>query len=154
MNRDEQFILFVTDHGNIDSSRRNVVTVSGGHTDVLLGINPQIHHDMAVDPDNEPFLALFGQLGAPPIATGTLSVSFNNLGPFSVGSTLQTIPLDYDGDGTIDQYEYMIPVPESTIVSGDNAVHLVNTGTTDQSLMFVSLDTGAIRRPEAPPTAP
>jgi hypothetical protein len=149
MSPDEQFILFVTDHGNLDASLRDTVILSGGHTDLLLGINPQIYHDMTVDPGNDPFLALFSQYGAPPIAAGTLSVSFNHLGPFSVGSTLQTIPLDYDGDGTIDQYEYMAPIPESAIVSGDNAVHLVNTGTTDQSLMFVSLDTGAIRRPDA-----
>lgn len=147
MNPNEQFVLFVTDHGNVDTSTGDIL-VNAGHSNVLLSVNPNLYQDMVDDSSNDPFLALFTQEGASPIAPGTLTLTFNGTGPYTVGSNVQEIPLDYDADGVADQYEYFIPLAESTILSGDNTVSLYNNSGSALPLSLVSLDSGAIRRPE------
>jgi hypothetical protein len=153
MNPNEQFILFVTDHGNLDSSAKDVylgggdTPVNGGHTDVILGINPNLYQTMVEDTGNDPFLAFFTVAGAPPISPGTLTFTFNGTGPYTVGFNVQEIAHDYDADGVADQYEYLVPLAESTIVQGDNTIALNNTNSSALTLEFVSLDSGAIQRP-------
>jgi len=144
---DEQFILFVTDHGNIAPSTWNVPIPKNGHVNVLMGINPHLYDSIQGDPTAHPYVAIFASMSAPPIAPGTLTVSINGLGPYTVGQNVEQTELDYDGDGVTDQYEYDILVDKATLVAGDNSVVLYNSGPADLTLYSVSLDSGAIQRP-------
>lgn len=153
MNPNEQFILFVTDHGNLDASAPDIL-VNAGNNHLILSMNPNLYSSMVNDTGNDPFLALFTPEGAPPISPGTLTLTFNGTGPYTVGSNVQEIPIDYDEDGVTDQYEYFIPLAESTIVSGDNAIDLYNASGSALSLSFVSLDSGAIQRLEGSTVTP
>ena len=144
---DEQFILFVTDHGNIAPSTWNLVIPKNGHVNVLMGVNPHLYDKIQGDPTAHPYVGIFSPMSAPPIPPGTLTISVNGLGPYTVGQNVEQTELDYDGDGVTDQYEYDIPVDKATLVAGDNSVVLYNSGPADLTLYSVSLDSGAIQRP-------
>ncbi len=145
---DEQFILVVTDHGNIAPSTWNLVTPKNNvPVNVLMGVNPHLYDSIKKDPTAHPYISFFTAMSAPPIPPGTLTVSFNGLGPYTVGQNVEQTGLDYDGDGVVDQYEYDIPVDKATLLAGDNSVVLSNSGPDDLTLYSVSLDSGAIQRP-------
>jgi hypothetical protein len=143
---DEQFILVVTDHGNLAPVQKELAMPTNVPVNVIMGFNPHIYDVIKGDPASHPYLAIFTQLDAPPIPPGTLTVSFNGLGPYTVGQNVEQTDLDYDGDGVADQYEYDIPVDKATLLEGDNSVVLYNSGPADLTLHSVGLDSGAIQR--------
>ena len=142
MNPNEQFILFVTDHGDLDSSKSDVSCPSSSTCNDSLSIPASLLDDMNIDPDNVPYLALFT---AAPIAPGAVQVEFNSAGPFDVGSDLTATPIDYDDDGTPDEWEYQLFLTDAQILAGPNAITF-DTGTAGMTLSMLSLDSGAIAR--------
>ena len=149
MNPAEQFILFVTDHGDLDASESDFGCPADTVCSVALDMPAQLYSDMLDDPDNVPYLALFTD-GATPIGPGDVQVQFGFLPFFDVGTDFTETPLDYDGNGLPESYEYQLFLTENLIVVGPNDV-TVQTGP-PLSLGFLSLDSGAISRLPGPET--
>lgn len=103
MNADEQFILFVTDHGDKDATDVAAVEtppVSGSYQSVPLFLEPPVYLDMFNEPNNEPvvtiFVEEFGQPAPCDIQIGTQGF----LGiPFDTRVDLNNDGLQDPGDG-------------------------------------------------------
>lgn len=103
MNADEQFIMFVTDHGDkdaADTAATETPPVSGTYQSVPLFLEPSVYADMFTEPNNEPvvtiFVEEFGQPGPCDIQIGTQS--FLNV-PFDTRVDLNNDGLQDPGDG-------------------------------------------------------
>jgi len=145
MNSEEQFILFVSDHGDLDSSRRSVPCSAGSSAKIDIEIPTPLYGDMLIDPANHPFIGLVTS-NSLPILPGDLEIWLNGMGPIDVGSSMVETPLDLDFDLVPDRYRYHLTVDESYLSSGYNRVTL-RAATNDLLLSYVSLDSGGIGKP-------
>ncbi len=165
MNEHEQFILFVTDHGDQHPANTEVPPLSPGETlPLTLSVRPSLVGDMLHDSHNEP--GSFHELG-----TGVTLFALNKPdGPLTLTlattNTTYTDPLvfiyDLTGDGTIghpgEGYYIHFPVPEralipNTIPETDYSLPLTLSYSQppDMTLLhlnYVSFDSGPIARRE------
>jgi hypothetical protein len=138
---DDQFILYVTDHGDLHGMKMNV-NCPGGACSVYL--DSPSYTDMINDPQNQPELSLF--VLTPIDSSCALSVDINGES-LVVPST--PIEMDYDYDGSPDEYQYLMRVVESLLHSTNNEVAFSYTiSGSCPPLVFerVGLGTGAISR--------
>jgi hypothetical protein len=97
MNSDEQFILFVTDHGDQDVDDQNCVeTFPGTYQSVPLQFDNPVYLDMYDDPDNEAAVTIFVPFEFQP---GPCDISVGS--QFIPGVPFETI-VDIDNDGNFD----------------------------------------------------
>jgi hypothetical protein len=141
MNQNEQFILFVTDHGDLDTSLASVNCPPGGCSQQLI-LTPQLHAQMLDDIANTPNLTLV-TAQPQPIPPGSLQVSFNGQGPFDIGQFLRK-PLDFDRNGSPEHFKYMFHLDEQWTHPGPNSVSLMSL--MPINLRLLSLDSGPISR--------
>jgi hypothetical protein len=144
MNSQEQFVLFVTDHGDLDKGIWNLYCQPGG---CVTYLDAPAYGDMLATPDNEPKLSLFvvEPLDSPYVET--LYVNGHDAGP-------QPVPLglDYDNDDVDDVYQYIYNVEESWLHSSENEVTIILAGEDPVEFGLISLESGGIPRTPCDPS--
>jgi|GEM_PF-1728488 len=142
MNKDEQFVMFVSDHGDKYLSIDGLGCFPYSVYSLDLDLPSSLWDDMMNDQDNVPYLALF-TTGPTRIGPGELEVWLNSLGPLDVGSGFREVALDYDNDLVPDQYEYCYDLTESNLHAGINVLQL-QTASVGIDLAHAGLDSGAL----------
>ena len=138
MDANEQFVMFVTDHGNLDQGMWNIACGPGGCS---VSLDAPAYSDMLYAADNQPAVSLFVEAPLPLDYITSLTVNGHNAGP-------QPSPLlvDYDMDMTPDKYQYIYEVDESWLQSMDNEIVIAFSDTGTVEFELVSLESGAIPR--------
>lgn len=141
MNANEQFILFVTDHGDLDSGE-NAVTLTPGPNNFTLPL-PALP-DMINDPLNIPGLSIFSQHQIVPTEILQMQLNGQNI-PSSFFDVFTEIQLDYNNDTITDMYQYHAPlwIPEGLLLPSNSLS--IGAGISS-SLDLISLESGAISR--------
>ena len=144
MTPQEQFVLFVTDHGDLDEAMWNVPCGPGGCTTYL---DAPAYGDMQTTPDNQPSISFFvpEPLDSPYVYS--LYVNGNDAGPQP-----EPLALDYDDDSVIDLYQYIYNLDESWLQSSMNEIEFVLSGEDSVEFEIISLESGAIPRKPGDPT--
>ena len=169
MNPNEQFILFVTDHGDYDIVDEQPRCQEGFCSTVPLVMNDGVYADMLADPNNIPGVTLFWadpELPPQPLFVQTdsfptgMMVNFDHM-------------VDIDGDGMVSQpgegWMGFAPLPEQEIDPRGTTVYvslpdvgLSADGQTSADagrggmvlpLGFISLESGEIAKATSTPTA-
>lgn len=161
MDQNEQFILFVTDHGDKHPATRDVqVPANGsadGSADVEITVQPQLISDMLADSANESGtgLTLFlpGQFTAPTegltLTLATTDTLFTDVISHVVDFNGSGMP-DLPGEGVHLTYPISESalIPETPVEMTYTLVLTIENGTTSPlNLGYVSLDSGPIARP-------
>ncbi len=138
MNSNEQFILFVTDHGDKDD-----IDDAGYDGSFTTSLNVPAYAHMQNDSYNQPVLSLFSD---DPIAAGCFeSIEVNG---HALSLPPESFEMDYDDDGTPEEYKYMLDVDETWLSETANEIDVQIDEETCPSVVFtkVSLGSGAISR--------
>jgi len=156
MNENEQFILFVTDHGDKHPAACDAPVTAGEPTEVEIEVQPQLISDMLEDLENESgagiTLFLPEQFTAPTgeitLTLATTDVAFTNFVSHAI---------DFNGSGAADlpgeglHLTYSIPesalIPEAAVETPFVLSLTIESETADLNLDYVSLDSGPIARP-------
>jgi hypothetical protein len=115
MDENEQFILFVGDHGNRD----NVVEDITCFTTCSAMLDCSAHGDMVVEADNQPNLSVITIAHTGLSCFESVEFNGNNL---TLPTADDVYEQDYDNDGTPDAYKYVMEVSESWIQPEDNQI--------------------------------
>jgi hypothetical protein len=157
MNENEQFILFVTDHGDKHPATRDVSVPSDGSTGVEITVQPQLISDMLADADNESgtgiTLFLPEQFTAP-----TEGLTLTLASTDTVFTDVVSHIMDFNGSGVPDlpgegiHLTYSIAesalIPETPVELAYTLALTIENGTgVPLNLGYVSLDSGPIARP-------
>lgn len=148
MNENEQFILFVTGHGDKHISKTNIPVAPCPclPAEVSLNIPPEMYHDMILDPSNQPDFCIFNS-GPEEISLHSISV---NKMPYL---NYTAYPLDYNGNGTVDAdegFEYVFLIDEGILVEGENHIGISSNHTVEFVAPTVGLGSGAIAKVTLP----
>jgi hypothetical protein len=152
MGPDEQFIMFVTDHG----AEQSVVTPTCSPNQCLasnLSLPPEVHMSMVMDPYNQPYLTLFtaGAGLTEPLPAVTMLICQETTVNCIVSPPLNFLPFDLNGDGDLvdpgDGFRIDLPLPEEFVLPYPLSV-TVNAAPSSGPLMIhqVGLDTGSIAK--------
>ncbi|MGD2109546.1 MAG: hypothetical protein PVI86_09160, partial [Phycisphaerae bacterium] len=96
MNSDEQFIMFVTDHGNRDKTDTTPDCTTDQCTSAPLALGLQTYAQMLADPQNDPAVSLFSPGPSQPL---NVDITLNTQSFFNVPFD---IALDLNDDGDMD----------------------------------------------------
>jgi hypothetical protein len=151
MNANEQFVLFVTDHGDKEVCTPEVPVTPSVPTDVALDFPSLLLDDMFTDPSNVPYVSFY-TVGSTPIPAGELEVQLNG-GPATDVSALTQTALDFDGDAVADRIQYQLFATDGDINPGPNTITMQNNSTSQLDLEMLCIDTGAISRLSSPSRA-
>ena len=153
MSENEQFILFVTDHGDKHSCKENVMIAGPGAPTIhTIEIPEPMYEDMIYDQSNQPDFSIFtsGPMKLPSLE----GLSVNG----EVFEEFEVYALDYNGNGEIEYdegYEYIFPIDEDVLVQGENFIEIFISSAVWHEIVspLMSLGSGAIAKLEAPITA-
>ena len=155
MNKDEQFILFVTDHGDKHPAVGELEIPSYPEEYYIpITVTQRLINDMLNDPYNEPGTGItFFQPGSDPfegvisLTLATTTTTYTDFTDFSV---------DLNGDGDLEDlgegHYFFFPVPESVLIppvaNEDFLLEInVENGTSeDLYFAYVSMDSGPISK--------
>lgn len=143
MNAKEQFVLFVTDHGDLDQCDTDYTCYTGWSS---TSLDAPAYDHMLADPDNQAQLSLFSDVGLSPSQFDSITVNGYELPSFSD----VFFELDYDNDGLTDKWQYIMPVDEAWLLATGNEIAFNNAG--DGVVLDVCLESGAIARIPEPTT--
>ena len=141
MNENEQFILFVTDHGDIDQVDVAPACAEGTCTTDPLGFDSDTLDDLLDDPNNQPTLSLFSEGALQP--THPVDIDFP---PDSFFDVSFDVPVDLDANGVIDGWIAEVDVTEENLDTPEAVTVTYDPGDTNLNLSSVSLQSGAIAR--------
>lgn len=164
MNEHEQFILFVTDHGDLHPAVREVPPLyPGSNVLVTLDVPASLAGDMLHDPDNEigPFhelgtgITLFTPGKPAPDAIFTLTLETTG----NVYTAPVILPYDFTGDGVPNQpgegYYIHFAVPEAALLPATSEMTVTQPilisynqpiDSTVMMVNYISFDSGPIAR--------
>jgi hypothetical protein len=143
MSPDEQFVLFVTDHGDIDKIDDAPACEGWLCTSAPLTFGTRIYDDMLADPNNQPAVSLFSFDPIQPSGPVTVTV-----GTASFFNVVFEIQLDLNGDGDLDDegegWQARVPLDEAQI--DPNGETIIIAGTETLTLDLISLESGEIAK--------
>jgi|GEM_PF-3558157 len=135
MTENEQFILYVADHGDKDIGRRETISPQYSYT---LEVPPSYHEDLERENYNQPAVSIYT---SQPLDSEKILVSFNGIRlPEPV-----EYQLDLNGNGIMDEdeeYKYTFPLDESLIRVGENVITITHEMEPFQAGIY--LESGAI----------
>lgn len=147
----EQFILFVTDHGDLDAAATNVI-LDGG-IDQVGDLDLIAYDDMLADDANIPSLTLISDTEIASHLAQMQTVALNGVTLVDASQPAQSffdvfteLQFDLDNDGLIDEYRYHAALDESLLSGLDNSVLFDYAGTAPVNLDHLTLNSGAISR--------
>ena len=143
MNADEQFILFISDHGDLNKSEKAPVCGAGTCTSGLLALGSTLYSHMLAEPANTPRVTL---LSPGPTDPGPVTVNLSGGVIWGVARFTETVDADHDGDLTDpgDGRVAALNLDESLINPAGHTVTV--TGAPALSLSIINLESGAIAK--------
>lgn len=149
MGPDEQFVLFVTDHGNLDEGVFNF-NLDNGFAQIT-DLDMTAYFDMIADPNNIPSLTLASSIDPFSLVNNIGTVTLNGNTVFDSGidsffDVFAEIQFDFDNDGITDQYRLTATLLESWFNPLDNVIGFTYEGDSPLPLDLVALNSGAISR--------
>lgn len=156
MTPDTQFILFITDHGELALPTENVQLRKHGTASSDLYFNPEwtvrssLAKGLLADANNQPGVSLsFGGSAPSDFAVGDLAVLLGG----TTYEQFEKFTIDLNGDGDIldaeEGFRLFFPIPETALgLVGDSKavlnIDVVNNTDTDLLVRTMSLDTGSV----------
>jgi hypothetical protein len=142
MNANEQFILFVTDHGDLNRVNVPVACSSGTCTSEPLVLGPTLFQQMLADPNNIPVVSLFSPGPTQPSAV-TVTTSTMTAGGVTFNSSI-----DVNGDGDLlevgEGWAAQVLLNEAGVNPSGETVTV--TGAPGLNLGSIALESGAISK--------
>ncbi|MDX9975808.1 MAG: PEP-CTERM sorting domain-containing protein, partial [FCB group bacterium] len=149
MGPDEQFVLFVTDHGNLDEGVTNF-NLDNGFAQIT-DLDMTAYFDMLEDPNNIPSLTLTSSIDPFSLVNNIGTVALNGNTVFDSGinsffDVFTEIQFDFDNDGLTDEYRLTATLLEGWFNPLDNVIGFTYEGDSPLPLDLVALNSGAISR--------
>ena len=143
MNPDEQFILFISDHGDLDKSEKAPVCGAGTCTSGSLALGSTLYSQMLAEPANTPRVSL---LSPGPSDPGLVTINLSGGQIWGTATFTETVDADHDGDLTDpgDGRVAALNLDESLINPAGHTVTV--TGSPALSLSIINLESGAIAK--------
>jgi hypothetical protein len=156
MGADEQFIFFVTDHGDLDEGVTNF-NLDNGFAQIT-DLDMTAYFDMVNDPNNVPLLNLTSSVDPASLVSniGTVTLNGNVVFDSNINSFFDVfteIPIDLTNDGVPDEYRLTATLLENWFQPLDNVIGFTYEGDSPLSLDLVALNSGAISRKIVPEPA-
>ncbi len=152
MNENEQFILFVTDHGDRHPAAQDVMIPAPGSTGLTITIPQSLIGDMLHDLENETGTGITLFLAGSDSFQGPLTITLATTA--TVYTDFVGFPLDLDGDGSVggpgEGLYLFFPTPESALIppTADQdftlGITIENGSGVDLVAAYVSVDSGPI----------
>ncbi len=143
MGPDEQFILFVTDHGNADEVDVAPACEGQSCTSAPLTFSDGVEEAMGDDPDNQPAVTLL----SPDEVTAPITVTLSSGAVFT--NVLFNQPVDLDGDGSVtgpgEGWMAIQPVEEAQLDPNGTTV-IATHPSAPLVLTWIALESGNIAR--------
>lgn len=153
----EQFIMYITDHGDIHKVRDTHTVPGGSNATSYIPMTVPVLDHMTYDPTNVPSVTLYFDATTSTADIAQLTLSMNSNAPISLsdpGWRLDTIVLP--GDAPAQRYTYPLPenyfdvFAELSASSPGQVIELSNFGINPVQVLFTELGSGQLAKLPAP----
>lgn len=159
MNSNEQFIFFVSDHGDIHKVLKDV-TVQPGDNTILMLLDDNFIAQLEYSQSNDSLtgISVYTE-GDTDLKPGDLSISLPGVGVEYKKFEDYKIDLDGNGDlkGENEGHQLFFEVPEQNLIQNPQQLEIIIKNTTGKAIecRYITIDSGAIKmRPATPPEPP